>query len=529
MREHDPRSRRWPPLAAIALAAVLGGLPGCKVGPDYKPPETPMPDAWRVSLTKGLSTGEADIRTWWKSLGDPVLDRLIERAAVNNLSVKAALSRIDEARAVRGIAGAPLLPQVSGVGSSEFYRNSEETALGPVYGGKDEQLHTLGFDANWEIDVFGGIRRSMESADASLQATVEDYRDLLVVLFAEVARNYIEARTTQARLKYALANVEAQKRSLQLAQDRFKAQLVPQLDVRQGELNLANTESLIPSLRASLRLAIHRIGVLLGEFPSALVDDLSPEKPYPALPAEVSLGLPADLLRRRPDIRRAERLLAAQNAQIGVAESDLYPKFFLGGALTLQAADLGNLFDAARSHAYSLGPSFRWNLFAGGRVRNAIRAEDARTREAFFAYESTVLSAVEEVESGLVSFAEEKDRMAALARSAEAASSSVDLVTTLYRNGLTDFQNVLDMQRSLFQQQDSLAQSEGQVIQDLIAIYKALGGGWAPEPEESGPEAAPEATDMTSAGEGGPAAAPAAAPPPPPPPPPPPAAPAGNP
>jgi NodT family efflux transporter outer membrane factor (OMF) lipoprotein len=268
---------------------------------------------------------------------------------------------------------------------------------------------------------------------------------------------------------------------LQLTEDRLRAQIAPALDVRQAELNLARTESIIPTLRTLEALAIHRLGVLLGEYPSELYDELSAEAPIPAPPETIDISLPANLVRQRPDIRQAERQLAAQTARIGVATADLYPRFSLSGAFAFQATDFGNTFDRS-SITYLVGPSVRWNLFNGGRVRNSIIAEDARTKQALARYEESVLLALEEVANALVAYVQESERRDALARSVTAAEQSVELVKTLYRTGLTDFQNVLSMDRSLFVQQDEFAESKGRVTKSLVRVYKALGGGWDPGP-----------------------------------------------
>ncbi|UCE87679.1 MAG: efflux transporter outer membrane subunit, partial [Deltaproteobacteria bacterium] len=329
------------------------------------------------------------------------------------------------------------------------------------------------------VDLFGRIRRSVESARASYEASIEDYRDVLVVLYAEVALQYVEIRTLQERIRLAEKNVELQGETLQLTRDRNAAGLVGDLDVRQAELNLATTEAFIPVLRTSLAEAIHRVGVLLGELPSTLYAEFADPARIPAPPEEIMIGLPTNLLRQRPDIRSAERALAAQTAKIGVATADLYPRLALLGTFEFQALRGHDLIKGS-SGAYAYGPSIQWNIFDGGRIRNRIRAEDARTEGALALYENTVLRAFEEVENAIVSYVQESDRRDALARSVVAAREAVELVDTLYRTGLTDFQNVLDTQRSLFAQEDELARSEGFVTQGLIRIYKALGGGWSP-------------------------------------------------
>jgi NodT family efflux transporter outer membrane factor (OMF) lipoprotein len=475
----------------FSLLLPAGGLPGCTVGPDYVPPEPDMPDAWHQALVKGLEKGEADLRAWWTLLEDPVLDRLIERATEGNLDLEQATARIQEARALVGAALGVWFPAVGATGGYERTRISE--GVNPVLPNSRERrnnMYRAGLDASWEIDLWGRISRYVESADASLEATVENFRDILVILYAEVALSYIEARSLQARIRLALENVESQRKTLQLTRDRFNAGLVPELDVRQAELNLASTESVIPSLRILLVRELNRLGVLLGQRPGALHAELAPASPLPSLPERVQVAPPANLLRQRPDIRQAERELAAQTACIGIATADLYPRLSLSGRYALESLTAENFLDSG-SRAWSFGPSVRWSLFEGGRIRSAIKAEEARTREALARYEQTVLFALEDVENALVSYVQEIEHRDALRRTVTASRQSVTLVETLYRTGLTDFQNVLDMQRSLFLQQDRLAESEGRVIQNLVRIYKALGGGWAPEAailQESGSE-----------------------------------------
>jgi NodT family efflux transporter outer membrane factor (OMF) lipoprotein len=469
-------------------------LQGCAaVGPDYEAPEIIMPDAWHESLVEGLESGDSNLHVWWKALNDPVLESLIQRAAEGNLDLKTAMARIEEARARRGVAEGEFYPDID----ADVSYSREELSENVVPRGfrtEDQSLYSVGFDAAWEIDVFGRIRRSVESADAALQASVEDYRDVLVTLFAEVALNYTDVRSLQARLEVARENVQAQRETLELVETRFDAGLVPKLDVTQARSNLAISESTMPSLESSLIQAYNRLSVLLGEQPGALQAELAEMSPIPAPPGRILVGIPAELLRQRPDIRRAERDLAAQTAQIGVATADLYPRFSLSGFFAYQARDNEDVFDAS-SAAYSVGPSIRWNIFDGSRILNNIRVEEARTKQALITYEQTVLLALEEVEDILAAYTREKVRMASLQRAVEATQESVSLVQTLYVDGLTDFQNVLDTERALLNQQDTLMESQGQVTRNLVSLYKALGGGWDPgtpgaESDQDGPDQA---------------------------------------
>ncbi|MHC5139417.1 MAG: efflux transporter outer membrane subunit [Planctomycetota bacterium] len=469
-------------LCLFAIPAVyLLIFSGCKVGPDYVRPESAVPDQWHEKAVQGLEDGSADLETWWTLFNDPVLEDLIGRSRAENLDLQIAAARIMESRALLGVASGEYWPNVDAGGFYSRDRVSENGLSGIPSGDVDEtNLHSIGVDASWEIDVFGRIGRSVESAQASMQATVEDYRDVLVSLYSEVAQSYISLRSLQTRIQYAVDNAALQRDTLKLTQDRREAGLVPQLDVEQAKLVLASTEAVIPSLRQREAEAIHRLGVLLGQPPAALYDELSTAADVPDVPEQVAASLPAELLRQRPDIRRAERILAAQTAEIGVATAGLYPTFSLSGTFALEAQQINDVGDW-NSRTWGFGPSMRWNLFDGDRIRNNIKVQEARAEQAMIDYERTVLLALEDVENAMVSFEREKERFADLHRSVVAAQESVKLVGTLYENGLTDFQNVLDMQRSLTGQQDLMASSEGAVANNLVRIYSSLGGGWSEE------------------------------------------------
>jgi len=481
-RNRAPRpdvSRRRVALGAIVLAAAVQA---CTVGPDYERPVVDMPDVWQDRAVEGVEKREATLQTWWDTLDDPVLIDLIARAEQANLDLRQAVGRIREARAQRRVVTGERYPDVNA--GAEVNRTDPSDNLLPIPGGIDANtFYSAGFDATWEIDVFGRIRRSVESATASYEASVEDYRDVLVTLFAEVARNYIDARALQKRIDFAEANVETQQETLQLTQDRFAAGLVSALDVAQAESNLASSDAAIPRLETQLTAALNRLAVLLGEAPGELDYELEAKRQIPVLPDEVAVGLPADLLRQRPDVRRAERDLAAQTARIGVATADLYPRFSLTGFLGLQSTSGGEFF-SANSVGWSLGLPMFANIFDGGRVRGRIDIEKARTEQLLAFYEQSVLLALEDVETSVAAYANERERRKRLQRAVDATERSVDLVQTQYKAGLTDFQNVLDSERSLFNRQDELAESEGDVVKNLIALYKALGGGWAVDENE---------------------------------------------
>jgi NodT family efflux transporter outer membrane factor (OMF) lipoprotein len=466
----------------LVLGAVLVGLAcftACTVGPDYSPPVVTVPDVWETKAVEGVEEGHATIQTWWTNLDDPELVDLLKRAEAANLDLEVAVARIREARAQHRIAKGEWSPEIDAQGNAGAQELSE-SSFGPL-GGQTIENYNLGVGFSWEIDVFGRIRRSVESATAAFEATIEDYRDVLVVLLAEVATNYVDAVTLQERIELAEANVRTQQESLQLTQDRFDAGLTSALDVAQAESNLANTEASIPPLEAQLNAALNRIAVLLGENPGSVHDELQGKTDIPRPPDEAVVGIPADVVRQRPDIRRAERDLASQTARIGVAVADLYPRFSLTGFLGLDSGDIGDLVDGD-SVAWSVGLPFLANLFDGGRRRGRIQVEEARTDQLLSIYKLTVLVALEEVEDALVSYAKEKVRRDRLARAVDASQRSVELVRTQYLAGLTNFQNVLDSERSLTNQQDDLAESEGRVITNLITLYRALGGGWTSDP-----------------------------------------------
>ncbi len=463
-------------LRYVSFLAISVVICGCTVGPDYVKPDIPTPDAWHMELTKGLESGQADFQDWWKVFNDTALDSLIQRAADNNYNLQKAVAAIKESRASRASARGEYWPDIDATGSYSRARFSENGLL-PISNPDQTNLHSAGGSAAWEIDLFGRISRSVESVDATYQASVEDYRDVLVSLYAEVATNYIDLRSIQARLNYAQQNVDLQKKTVKLTKDRLEAELVPQLDVFQAQLNLANTESTIPTLRTLETKALNRLAILVGVHPGTLNEELSKTASIPTAPRELILGIPAELLRQRPDIRKAERLLAAQTAQVGVATAALYPSFSLNGTFVLESTEFSDVTSWG-SRKYGFGPSFSWNIFDGNRVQSNIQIQQARTEQLLAAYKQTVLSSLEDVENSMVSYVQELDRMEALERAVTNADKSVELVKIRYINNLSDFQNVLDMQRSLSTQQDSLAASQGAVINNLINLYKALGGGW---------------------------------------------------
>ncbi len=472
------RDRRLPAAGTLLLAAWCGTA-CATAGPDYVRPESPlpaveaMPDAWRAQALSGFGTGEARLQRWWDLFDDPTLARLIEQARTANPDVRLAVARVLESRAAVGVAAGDRLPSVDATGGVSVARASAATLPAEV-GPEIDTMASGGVDLAWELDLFGRIARNIEAALADYDASVEDVRDVLVSLSAAVALNYIDARTLQERLAVTRDNVRAQEESLQLTRDRFAAGLTSALDVAQAESNLYDTQSRIPSLERALTAAFNRLAILLAETPGSLTAELRAGGAMPAPRESVTVGIPADLVRQRPDIRRAERRLAARTARIGVAAADLYPRFSLGGSFSFDAGNVG----AATGFGWNLLPGLRWNLFDRNRIRSRIDEEEARAAQALVDYERTMLNALEEVENAMVAYGRERERRARLQQAVAASERAVALVRTQYLAGLTDFQNVLDSQRTRFALGDQLADANGAVVQHLVRLYSALGGGW---------------------------------------------------
>jgi multidrug efflux system outer membrane protein len=464
------RVRRWLWSGVVCLVA------GCTVGPNYKPPEVEMPEGWTYSSPDVFSTvPDANNVGWWKVFNDEELDGLVRRAIRNNRNVKAAFYAVEASRASRDFVAGQYYPSVSATGSYKRVLASGTAQV--AASAKPIDLYSSGLDFLWEIDLFGKIRRSVESAQATYEASVEDYRDVMVTLLADVCTNYIGLRTTQERIKYAKSNVEVQRKTLELTKNLYQAEIVGELDVRQAEFNLASTESEIPTLLIAEEAFLSRLAVLLGEQPGSLRNELSTLRPLSPVEESIEISLPANLLRQRPDIRRAERLLAARTASIGVAKADLYPALQLSGILQTQALKFSGLGNVTDNKSYSYGPGLTWNIFQGNRIRNNIKIQEALTAGLLADWQNTVLTAVEDVQNAMYAYVQQAKRQQSLQDAVTASLRSVDLVQNLYQNGLTDFQNVLDTQRALFVQQDSLAASNGLLLQDLVAIYKAFGAG----------------------------------------------------
>lgn len=458
---------------SMTLAAITGAmiLSGCTVGPDYQAPQPQMPLDFGESLP---SQSQVDLAQWWRSFNDPSLDQLIDDAVKANLDLQLAQARIRQARAQLLAAGGRLLPVVDAVGSDAINRSSANATNTPA---RSRNLMQGGVDANWEIDVFGGTRRNIESAQASYENSVERQRNTLVSLLAEVATNYMQLRGYQYELAIIQDNVASQQSTLELQQTKLKAGITTDLTVAQTEALVQSTSSQMPTLQTQIKQAIHRLSVLLNREPTALMDELVTEKPIPLGPPTIPTGVPAELLRRRPDIRAAERSLAAATAQIGVQTAELYPKFTLNGTIGLSSTQLSNFVDS-KSLFYSLGPGVSWRAFDGGQIRANIQTAEALRDQAAIAYQQAILTAMEEVENAIVAYDREQVRFAMLQKSVDANRRATQYARQLNDAGLVDFLNVLTAQQSLNEAQSALARSQTAVAADLVYLYKVLGGGW---------------------------------------------------
>ncbi len=516
------------------------------VGPNYKAPEVKVNSSFgetqpaATTQASTVSTIATPPVEWWTTFRDPELQSLIQRANKGSYTLQEAASRVRQARAQRGVTGSDLLPDLNVAGGYQRAHGSKNVSIpagafgggssggsssggsgGTAAGGKltvpaqqkskslntaashsggpqsafgssggfpgvDTNLYEVGFDSTWEIDVFGGQRRAVEGAIYDIQAAQEDQRDALVTLMAEVARTYVQLRGFQRQLVIATRNLESQRQTLSLTQSRQQAGFVTDLDVARQATQVATTAAAIPSLDAQIRISIHSLGVLLGEDPEALIPELTKIADIPSVPPEVPIGLPSDLLRRRPDIRRAERQLASATAGIGQATADLFPKFSLTAAFGFDASKPKHIADWG-SRYWSLSPGVNWPIFDAGRIRFNISVKNEQQAQAAANYQQTVLTALKDVEDSLASYRTEQERHRALADAAASSHKAVDLATQQYNQGITDFLTVLEAERDEFGTEDSLAQSDRNISTDLVAVYKALGGGWEvmlPEPQE---------------------------------------------
>lgn len=476
------------PAILLCMAALFSAC--MKVGPDYVRPGTAVSTNWLGAGDERVATAPAEYRTWWKAFNDPVLDGIIDRAYRENLSLKIAGVRVLEARAQLGIAVGNLYPQTQQASGSVTYNRFSEASPAlasiPTTGASSFQFSywqdQVNLNAAWEIDFWGKFRRAVESADASLTQAVADYDSALVTLTADAANFYVQIRTLEKRLDIARQNVDTQKESLRIAEARLRDGTATERDVEQAKTSLFNTQSTIPTLRTQLRQAKNALCVLLAMPPAELPDMIEGTSNIPAPPPQVAVGIPADLLRRRPDIRSAEMQAAAQCAQIGVAKADLLPAFSLTGSFGFISSNIGrfSLADIAdwRARTGSIGPSFQWNILSYGRIVDNVRVQDARFQQLLIAYQNTVLKAQQEVEDSLEAFLRAQENAEFLARSADSAQHSLELARIQYEQGSADFTSVITAQQALLTAQDSFAAALGSISGNLVALYRALGGGW---------------------------------------------------
>lgn len=456
-------------LVLLLLSFFMGGCSSLpSVGPDYEQPDLPnVPQA---------ETNAVDITAWWDQFGDPTLTEMVNRALENNHDLKLAVARVRQARAQLGQARAAYGPKVDLVGTANKFETSDNTL---AFSGSDTR-YSLGFDAVWEVDVFGGTRRAIEASTADWEAMQISLGDVRVTVASETAQAYLSVRTFQHQLAVAQSNLDTQQLTYDILKDRWDTGLSNELSVQQARYNLEGTRAAVPLLEAGLEASRNALSVLLGEMPGMLDIPGLDAIPQSHLVVE---GIPADMLRRRPDVARAERELAAQTARVGESVADLYPKFSLTGSIGLESLSSSSLFNSD-SRGYNIIPGVRWPIFYSGSIRNNIKAQEAMQEQYLQRYESTVLNAVREVRNALTDYQKEMERRTALSTAVDAATAAEELAVDRYRSGLSDFNNVLDAQRSLLRFQEQLALSEGTVSQNAVRLYKALGGGWQPMTED---------------------------------------------
>ncbi len=514
-------------LSALLLTGAL--LSGCTLGPDFAKPSSWLPDGWfsspeSVSAAKpnepvplSLPVAEPIRADWWASFNDPELATLEERAAKANFDVRASLLRLAESRAQRRITAADEFPQVNGDASYQRLKPSPKGEFSLIGAGASGggsgggagggagipspaplqpfNLYQYGFDATWELDLWGRVRRSVEAADATIEASEEARRDTLLSTLAEVARDYIQLRGIQAQLRIAVENRDISEESLRLTSDRAKQGLTSELDVRNADAQMLSVEATIPQLRQREAATINQLGFLLGEPPRALEAELTTAHPIPPVPPKVPIGLPAELARRRPDIREAEAKLHAETAQIGVAEAAFYPQVTLNGSLDIQAVKFQDLANW-NARTYTLGPSISIPIFEGGRLKGNLELTKTEQQEAAVAFEQAVLNAWAEVDNALTSYDEEQRRAVSLTQQLDQTRQALDLARQQYRSGIATFLQVLDAQRQMLAAEQQQADSMTTVSTNLVSLYKALGGGWA----DADGAAPPETAKLVAAG-----------------------------
>lgn len=512
MKKHQNANRlstlaRIPRRPAAGLLAACLLLGGCTVGPNFHRPWAPAPKAWVSATTTTTAGGNAsaakpvELANWWTAFGDPTLNDLVERGVAANLDIRIAQARVRQARAVVGEAESAWWPSADASGSYTRSHTTTPKSDAQSFGGGGQasggtgadsavkvsqdrhvsrSLYQAGFDSLWELDVFGGTRREVEAARADEQASVESLRDALVTVTAEIGADYLDLRGRQEELRITRENLKSQQHTAEITRKQYQAGFISELDVANAEAQAATTQAQIPALESAIRQSIYQLGVLLGEAPGALLEQLSAERPLPTVPGQIPAGLPSELLARRPDIRGAEASLHAATARIGVAVADLFPRFTLSGSLSLSASELAS-WDRSVTRVASFGPGVSWNLFNGFLTRRRIEESRAVADQRLLEYRRTVLNAFQEVESDWTAFEKETERGRSLETAVARNRRAAELARRLYAEGQQDFLTVLVAERALLNTQDALAQSRTQAAKSLVAVYKALGGGWENE------------------------------------------------
>ncbi len=467
-------SRKMRAVSALGLTIVTLALGGCVAARGkVSTAKIAAPPSWSSSAGDTGPEATGDLSHWWQRLSDPVLSQLVDEALKASPDLRSAQARLRQARAQRGLAGANRLPTVTASGGAA---GSGNTSSGSATTG----LFQTGFDASWEPDVFGGQRSAVKASQADLEATAEDLRNTQVSLVAEVALNYVELRAFQSRLEIANRNAASQAETLQLAQWREQAGLVGAVDVEQARTNLEQTKAQIPSLETSIAQSQHRLAILAGLEPGALKQQLSAVTAIPQAPEQVSVGIPAETLRQRPDVRAAERRVEAETARVAQANAARYPSFSLKGSIGTET--ITGVLSGGTSLVSSIAGSLAQTIFDGGKIRQQIEIQSAVQEQAVVSYESTVLTALEDVENALIAYQKSKDRLASLNTAAVSARNAESLATNRYTAGLSDFQTVLDTQRTVLTVEDSIATTQAERASAVIQLYKALGGGWSSDP-----------------------------------------------
>lgn len=471
----------------LLVVAAAAGLAGCAVGPDYQAPFLPVPAQW-AHIGSVTTAKPAELSEWWRRFDDPLLTALIDEAVTSNLDVRTAKAKIREARASYRQAVGTLFPSVDGSGSYTRSRNGSNVSSGgdiTVSGAFDQ--YQAGFDASWEVDLFGANRRAVEASKYGMDAAAEELRNTLLTLIGDVAENYVMARGYQARIALAQRTASSQRETAGLTRAKFREGTASGLDVANAEGQASSTEANIPTLRASYAQSVHRLGVLLGQAPNAVAARMKTHKRIPAPPLPISTGIPADILLARPDVRLAERQLAQYTAKIGQAQAARYPSVSLTGAISTSGLEIGDLAENS-SISWSFGPSLSVPVFNAGQLKAAVDAAKAVRDEYYLTYFSSVLTALEDVENAIVSLAQERIKRQKLGSSVKSYRQAATLSQSLYKTGASSFLDVLDAERSLYSAEDALLESLVAIATDYVALNKALGGGWSGTVDVSTPE-----------------------------------------